>query len=64
MLNVFIPHLSVPAEKAVVYNFASKPRKNLQAFGQCLQFNIYAPEDTVTLLLACKNYGGEPLQLA
>jgi hypothetical protein len=43
MLNVFIPHFSAPAEKAVVSNLASKPRRNLQTFGQCLQFKHLLP---------------------
>jgi len=43
MLNVFIPHFSAPAEKAGVSNFAFKPRRNLQTFGQRLQFKHLRP---------------------
>jgi hypothetical protein len=43
MLNIFDPHLSALDEKAVSRIFASKPRRNLQTFGWCLQFKQSYP---------------------
>ncbi len=43
MLNVFDPHLSAPDEKAVSRICASKPRRNMQTFGRCLQFKQSHP---------------------
>ncbi len=50
MLNVFDPHPSAPDEKAVSKIFASKPRRNLQTFGWCLQF-IQSCQQAFAILL-------------